>query len=79
MTTVFSTNDPTLAFNRLATSTDRDEQEGMMYLFAGAVLALRNPRAHEPDFEDSPERALSYLELLSLLYTRLMEDAQRRR
>ena len=36
--TVFSKNNPILAFNDLDTQTDQDEQEGMMHLFTGAVL-----------------------------------------
>jgi uncharacterized protein (TIGR02391 family) len=57
MSTVFSVNSPVLAFNAVTDSTDRDEQQGMMHLFMGAVLAFRNPRAHSV-FDDSPELAL---------------------
>ena len=47
--TAFSKNNPILAFNELANQTDIDEQEGMMHLFEGAVLAVRNPGgAHFP-------------------------------
>jgi len=75
MTTVFSKNNPVLAFNERADRTDEDEQEGMMHLFVGVVLALRNPRAHAlPD--DSPETALEYVGLISLLAKRL-EQARR--
>jgi uncharacterized protein (TIGR02391 family) len=70
MTTVFSKNNPILAFNDRKDKTDEDEQEGMMHLYLGAVLALRNPRAHAlPD--DSPEMALEYIALISLLAKRL--------
>ncbi len=41
-----------------------------MHLFVGAVLALRNARAHAlPD--DSPEMALEYIALISLLAKRV--------
>src|SRR5207302_3242734 len=43
MRAVFSRNNPTLAFNELLEQTDLDEQEGMMHLFEGAVLGIRNP------------------------------------
>ena len=66
MLTVFSQKAPILKFNELQTETHKSEQMGMMYLYAGAMLALRNPRAHEL-VEDHPERALEYLGLLSLL------------
>lgn len=70
MTTVFSKNQPILAFNDRRDKTEEDEQEGMMYLFMGVVLALRNPRAHTL-FDDSPEMALEYIALLSLLAKRV--------
>ena len=66
MFTVFSPKGPILKFNELQTETHKSEQQGMMYLYAGTMLALRNPRAHEL-VEDHPERALEYLGLLSLL------------
>lgn len=75
MQEVFSPNNPFLAFNDLADQTDKDEQQGLMFLFAGAVLALRNPRAHKL-LEDNPEEAAEYIGLLSLLAKRL--DAARR-
>lgn len=70
MREVFSKNNPLLAFNDLSNQTDLDEQEGMMHLFEGVVLALRNPRAHTL-LDDSPELALEYIALLSLLAKRL--------
>lgn len=74
--TVFSRNDPVLAFNGLATETELDEQEGMMHLFEGAVLAIRNPGGHSfPD--GSEQRAIGYLCLLSLLAYRLQEATRR--
>ena len=76
MRTVFSRNNPILAFNDLSDQTDQDEQEGMMHLFEGAVLALRNPRAHTL-LDDSPEIALGYIALLSMLAKRV-EQAKRR-
>ena len=69
---VFSKNAPVLAFNALADQTDLDEQEGMMHLFEGAVLAIRNPGGHA--FPEGPEqRAIEYISLLSLLAYRLQE------
>jgi len=72
MLTVFSANNPMLAFNDLITQTDRDEQQGMMHLYAGAVLAIRNPAGH--DFPEwSASRATEYIALLSLLADRAVE------
>lgn len=70
MTTVFSKKNPILAFNDRKDATDEDEQEGMMHLFVGAVLGLRNPRAHAL-LDDSPEMALEYIGLISLLAKRV--------
>ena len=66
MTTVFSPKNPILRFNDLNTETDRSEQQGMMFLYAGAMLALRNPRAHGI-VEDEPEKALELLSFINFL------------
>lgn len=66
---MFSKNQPILAFNDRRDRTEEDEQEGMMHLFLGAVLALRNPRVHTL-LDDSPEMALEYITLISLLAKR---------
>jgi uncharacterized protein (TIGR02391 family) len=69
---VFSRKDPILAFNNLVTPTEQDEQEGMMHLFEGAVLGIRNPGSHS--FPAGPrERAIEYIILLSLLAYRVQE------
>ena len=70
MTTVFSKNKPMLAFNDLSDQAGADEQEGMMHMFVGVVLALRNPRAHAL-LDDAPELALEYIALISLLAKRV--------
>lgn len=77
MRTVFSRNNPILAFNDLQDQTDLDEQEGMMHLFEGAVLGIRNPGGHS--FPEGPEqRAAEYLSLLSLLAYRTQEAKRRK-
>ena len=76
--TVFSKNDPVLAFNDLASQTDQDEQEGMMHLFEGAVLGIRNPGGHSFP-EGTEQRAIEYLSLLSLLAYRVQEARRRKK
>lgn len=72
MLKVFSKKNPVLAFNDLKDQTDEDEQQGMMYLYAGSVLAIKNPGSH--DFpEESPDRALELVAFLSLLAKRADE------
>lgn len=77
MRAVFSKNNPVLAFNDLRDQTDADEQEGMMHLYEGAVLGVRNVRGHKPGVKDESGRALQYLELLSLLADRVDETIKR--
>lgn len=72
MRTVFSKNAPVLAFNALQDQSELDEQEGMMHLFEGAVLALRNPRGHSFRY-DTAEKALEYIGFLSMLAKSLAE------
>lgn len=72
---VFSAKNPILRFNSLADDSDRDEQRGLMMLFSGAVIGLRNPRAHKL-IKDDPERALEFIAFVSLL-ANLAEEANR--
>jgi uncharacterized protein (TIGR02391 family) len=66
MQLVFSAKNPILKFNDQQTESERSEQQGMMYLYSGAMLAIRNPRAHGLT-NDHPERAVEYLSFLSML------------
>jgi len=76
MRTVFSKNNPILSFNDLSDQTDVDEQEGMMHLFEGVILGIRNPGGHS--FPEGPEqRAVEYLSLISLLAYRVQEAKRR--
>ena len=60
------TKSSVLRFADTVRESGASEQQGMMFLYAGAMLALRNPRAHEI-IEDDPEKALEYIAFLSLL------------
>ena len=66
MERAFNPTTPVLKFNDLQNQTDRDEQKGFMMLFSGAVVGLRNPRAHTL-IRDDPERALEFIAFVSLL------------
>lgn len=63
---VFGDKNPILQFNKRESESERSEQQGMMFLYSGAMLALRNPKAHE-FIEDNPEKALEYIAFISLL------------
>ena len=58
--------------------TERDEQIGYMQIFSGCMTGIRNPRAHECDWEDSEQRALQLLVWANHLVERirLSEKAQ---
>ncbi len=49
-------------------------EKGYQFLFAGGTLAIRNPRGHEYDIEDSPDVCLDHLSLASLLLRRLEQS-----
>jgi uncharacterized protein (TIGR02391 family) len=78
MQSTFSVNNPILAFNSLTDQSDRDEQQGMMHLYTGAVMAVRNPGGHRVGVIEQPDRALQHLELLSYLADRLDEAKKAR-
>ncbi|MFC1987489.1 TIGR02391 family protein [Chloroflexota bacterium] len=67
MSTVFSPENPIIKLNPLETQTDKDEQEGFMYLFMGAMQGIRNPKAHENIIQNNPYIALQLIGFASLL------------
>ncbi len=71
MMTVFSETSPLLKLNGCISTSEKDEQKGFKFLFAGSILAIRNPRAHEYVIHDSPDECLDHLALASLLLRRL--------
>ncbi len=73
MLTVFSVNTPILKINALRSQTDKDEQEGFMHLFVGAIMGIRNPKGHDNIIQKDKNRALKYLIFASLLCERLGE------
>ena len=62
---VFGTS-PSLVFNSLTIESERSEQQGMMFLYSGVMLAFRNPRAHQI-VQDDPEAALEMIGFISFL------------
>ena len=66
MQKVFSPKSPVLKFNELKSDTEKSEQQGMMFLYSGLMLALRNPRAHGI-VEDNPETAIEILSFINFL------------
>jgi len=69
MQKVFSRDNPILRI-----SDDSDEQLGFMWLFSGAVMAIRNPKAHSLVAQDDPVRTLEWLAFASILFKILDES-----
>ena len=74
MSTVFSSQNPILRLNDLQDQSHRDEQEGFMFLFMGAMTGIRNPKAHDIVNQTDPIRTIEYLALASLLVRRVEES-----
>ena len=71
MMDVFNEDRAAVKLNGLSTDSEIDEQRGYRFIFAGAASGIRNPRGHEVDIGDTPDEALDYLALASLLLRRL--------
>jgi len=71
MMKVFAEASPIIKLTPSATPWEKDEQKGYQFLFAGSVLAIRNPRGHEYGVKDDPDTCLDHLSLVSLLLRRV--------
>jgi len=74
MEKVFSVNNPILSFNNLQTTSEKDEQQGMMDLYRGSVKCIRNVRFHEEIEEDEETSAFHLLIFASFLAKKLDES-----
>lgn len=70
MMAAFSETKPKILLNKLATSSEIDEQHGFKHIFAGAMSAIRNPRGHEI-LADPIDLCLDHLSFASVLLRRL--------
>lgn len=71
MQTAFSVSDPKIKLNKLKTKSEKDEQLGYMNIFAGCMTGIRNPRAHEHNYQDSERTAFELLLLADHLIQKL--------
>lgn len=71
MMDAFNEDRAKIKLNALNTESEVDEQKGFKFIFTGAATGIRNPRGHEVDIGDTPDEALDYLGLASLLIRRL--------
>ena len=70
---VFNEKSPIIKLNSLEQDFEIDEQSGFRFLYAGAMVGIRNPKAHAEIEQKDPYRTLEYLSLASLLAKRLEE------
>lgn len=73
MMEAFSEKEPKLALSDLVEDSEIDEQRGYRFLYAGGMIAIRNPRGHEYEIEDDQETCIRHLLFVTLLLTRLEE------
>ena len=74
MMTAFEEKNAKVKLTPLATQSDKDEQEGYRFVFAGGVKAIRNPRGHEHSVNDDPDICLDHLSFVSMLLRRLEQS-----
>jgi uncharacterized protein (TIGR02391 family) len=67
MAQAFREDNPVLKLNRLRTLSDKNEQEGFKFIFMGAIVGIRNPKAHDSITQTDKNKTLEYLALASLL------------
>lgn len=73
MAKVFNESKPIIKINKLKNRSERDEQEGFRFLFMGAMVGIRNPKAHDNTQQIDYHKALEYLAFASLLMRRATE------
>jgi uncharacterized protein (TIGR02391 family) len=73
MQKAFSPNPPVvIALDDLSTESGKNIQQGYMQIFAGAMVGIRNPKAHA-NITITKERCIHFLFLASLLFNKLDE------
>lgn len=72
MQTAFSPNKLLLRLNECVSTSEQNEQSGYMQILAGCMVGIRNPRAHDSDWEDTEERSLQLLSFANHLMERIL-------
>lgn len=75
MRSAFSKNDPKIKMNAMSDETLLDEQEGIMHLFEGGMLAFRNPPSHDDEKIIAKDKALMLIPFANYLMTILDNPA----
>jgi uncharacterized protein (TIGR02391 family) len=77
MRRAFSANEPVLTFSDRTSISEQDEQRGYMEIYAGSMMGIRNPRAHDHRLDDHPRMALQLLVLANHLMDKLEQATNR--
>lgn len=72
MQQAFTKNNPQIKLSDLSNESEKNIQDGYMRIFAGAMIGIRNPKAHE-NITISKNRAIHFLFLASLLMHKIDE------
>lgn len=72
MTTAFSPVEPIILLSPMETESDRNIQQGYMHIFQGAMIGIRNPKAHG-NLNPDGKKALHLISLASLLLCKIDE------
>jgi uncharacterized protein (TIGR02391 family) len=70
MMTAFAEAAPRIMLTSLSNQSEKDEQMGYKFIFAGSISAIRNPRGHD-HLIDSIDLCLDHLSIASVLMRRL--------
>jgi len=68
---------PKIQLTPLKTISEKDEQQGYRFVFAGGMQGIRNPRGHEDAVVDDPDICLDHLSFVSMLLRRLEQAGYR--
>lgn len=73
MTRAFSVQNPLITLGDLTTESGRNIQLGYMKIFEGAMIGIRNPKAHENMYPE-PNKAIHFLFIVSFMFMKLQEQ-----
>jgi uncharacterized protein (TIGR02391 family) len=65
---------PKIKLNAMTSVSEKDEQAGYQFIFAGGMQGIRNPRGHEFTAVDSIDTCLDHLSFVSMLLRRLEQS-----
>ena len=72
MRTAFSPKNPIIVLDDLSTESGKNIQQGYMEIFSGAIIGIRNPKAHD-NIHITENRAKHFIYLASLLMYKIDE------